>query len=994
MISFFSSHRTNSIGSLGAAAALFSFLPLAVSSAPLWAWRAPGGDAALCVAQLPGAAPEGRAAVVAGFESGAVRCFDTALTSPPLLLWTAQVEGAALALLPFDASSSASMDELIVSTARGRVTCLRAAGPQAGEPLWTYTVTCNVSALGRIADLDGDGAPEVIAGGADQRVHLIRGRQGVALWAVRLNTGGNKSYLHNVFGGFDLDLNGSPDVIAWCWDGSLWALNGKTGATLWWRTAESGFTEACALPGDLTGDGRTEIFVGGNGKTLRLCSGDAGAQLWSRPLDRPVRFVAVPGDLNGDSIPDAVAVTAEGRVAAVSGAPAGGGAVLWNATLGADAGRMVVSMGDTNGDGAAEVAACAENGEVRVFSGLNGAQLGRWNLGDAVRALAPVHTAESGVSASARAVAAVSIHGVVALLSADPALWEAGAPPAPRQVMAAAAPEAATTAAAAAPPRRIVSAFSAAALQQEITEVPILLYHDVLPEAFYSCCSVSEANFRAQMDTLVLGNYHCVTLGQIADWIAGLAPLPPNPVCITFDGPYLGWFVHAAPILRERGLFATGYITTDWIGTANHCDWHQVRALEEEGVIQIENHSINHPALTSVSIEEAAFQLLECNAAIARHLPGKTALHHAYPSGDYNTTVRNLLGTLGFQTATTVVARHARITDHPLTLPRYSVYVNTNLTAFKEMIRYTGPVEPTPTPVPGAPRLPYVFAGLTGSGWNSPSYAEVDAQGRLWVCDYGAKKVRILDAAGAETAFSPISQGQNAAGAVIPMEAPSGVAITPSGEALVTIADYFDSPQYLGVFRYRAADGAPLPGWDLGYKPGEADCDAAGNVFIVDKTVDQWHVYDSDGAEYPGSPSGPATPSHISRGISVTPEGSRVYVISETDGAVHVWNGAIYDGRAIYNRAADLVTELGGASGGVDVIAGGVILVGDDALGRVYGFSPDHLFMGLLEGGSPSLNQPRGATSTPDGLTIWITCRSGSVQRWVRATPPAGLTFH
>jgi len=79
-------------------------------------------------------------------------------------------------------------------------------------------------------------------------------------------------------------------------------------------------------------------------------------------------------------------------------------------------------------------------------------------------------------------------------------------------------------------------------------------------------------------------HYICVSLDRIADWIEGRAAMPARAVCITFDGPYQGHYTYAAPILREHGFFATSYITTDWIGTANHADWHQLAACRRTGL--------------------------------------------------------------------------------------------------------------------------------------------------------------------------------------------------------------------------------------------------------------------------------------------------------------------------------------------------------------------------------------------------------------------------
>ncbi len=159
--------------------------------------------------------------------------------------------------------------------------------------------------------------------------------------------------------------------------------------------------------------------------------------------------------------------------------------------------------------------------------------------------------------------------------------------------------------------------------------------------------------------------------------------MPDRAVCITFDGHYQGQYTCAFPILRERKLFATSYITTDWIGTANHADWHQLREMEAAGVMDIQNHTINHPLLSRCERSEVILQLEGCNQAIQRHMDGKISRHHTYPSGDQNEQVRKIVRDLGFRTATTVRPGMVSRSDDPMGLPRYALCTHKTLDQFR-----------------------------------------------------------------------------------------------------------------------------------------------------------------------------------------------------------------------------------------------------------------------------------------------------------------------
>jgi peptidoglycan/xylan/chitin deacetylase (PgdA/CDA1 family) len=939
------------------------------AAAVLWSARFPD-DACLIVMRGADSSGDGKADILAGFESGRVVCWSAEPTSPPLQLWSAQADAAIQTLLPLPDADGDGMADVVVADSAGWVRCLRGGAAIGGAPIWSFRSLCRVACLVLMPDTTGDGFPEVLAGGAEQKLFLLDGRTGEPVWTADLARYNGEGYVHRIVAAGDLNGNNTPDAVVLVWSGSVAAFEGTDGSLIWSRSVTSGFTEALDSMGDVNGDGVPDFVAGGNNKRTRLVSGATGTTLWDCPVERPVRAVCAVPDVNDDATTDCFAVTAGGRVACISGKGSGVVAPHWTAELG-EVCRAVVSPGDLDGDGKADAVAGAENGVVAAFSGADGSELWRWTGPDVIRSLACVGDADGdGVGD----IVAGSLDGSVTLLSGSARAWSA----APRLIASSPPPPPTACSVEKAPPPAAVVRNSAAARQaaENASKITILLYHDIITPTRYAY-SVSVENFRAQMDVLVAGGFTAVSLDEIADWIEGKITLPEKSVCITFDGPYEGHVLHAWPILRERGLFAASYVTSDWIGTVNHADWHHLRRMDAAGIQDIQNHSANHPALTSVSRDEVIAQLTACNESIRRRMNGKVSLHHAYPGGAYNTTVMGILDELGFRTATTVAGRPTVRTDALLALPRYTLTPSTSIPTFKSWIGYEEYVPP----------MPYRFIGTLGSGWSYPAFGERDAQGRPWICDYAAGVVRVFETNGSEAAFSPIREGTTQSGQTRSLYTVSGLAVTPGGDVLVTIADYISTPGYFGVFTYRGSDGAFLAARDLDYRPGDVDCDAEGRIYIVDKVVDKWHVYDAAGTELPGSPIGPATTNHIQRGISVRPDASRVYVISETSDSVRVWHGSIDAEGCHYTQGYDLVSGLGGSRGGVDVMDNGTIFVGADATARVLVFDAAHTLLGAISGGSPALTLPAGTLFTPDGSTLWIISRNGFVQRWERKGP-------
>ncbi len=955
---------------------IFAFLATVVCAwaapQPLWVNQRTG-DACMTLASMPDQNGDRLGEVLAGYDSGALVCWNGEATSPSISLWSVETTGTVLALLPVPAPEKEEPPRVVVSNDLGNIFCINADAADAGDLFWSFRSSCAIAALTLFADITGDGYPEILAGGAEQFLYLLDGLTGNPVWSCNLTVHGGYSYIHRFFETPDINKNETPDIVLLDWNGNVFTLDGGNGSVIWNKSVTGGFTEALALMDDITGDGLPDIIAGGNSKHVRLLSGVNGDVIWTCALGRPVRAVCVPGDLNGDGKPDCFAAMAGGRVAAISGAGSGSVTPLWTANVG-DTCRILVSPGDINVDGIPDAVVCAENGVVEAFSGNSGAEIWRWTGPDVMRCLIIMDDADGDNMPD---LAAGALDGTLALLPGrfpeNGGALHAGffgtkaAPvkPQPSQV-------------------RFDPASFDPAVSAVADNVPILLYHDVVPIINYYY-GVSVENFRAQMDILVEGGFTCVSLDQIADWIEGKIELPERSICITFDGPYEGHHTHAYPILKERGLFAESYITTDWIGTVNHADWHQLREMDADGIEDIQNHSANHPGLASVSRDEVIFQITDCNRAIQAHMGGKISLHHAYPGGSYSSTVIGILRELGERTATTVVNRAAIRTDQLLALPRLSVVKNTSILSFRALIGYTDPPPPA---------LPYVFDGTVGTGWSQPSYAEVDASGRLWVCQYIPANVRVFNPDGTEASFSPITHGQTPAGASKEMSAVSGIVATPGGEMIVTIANYTSNPTYFALFRFRASDGQALPGKELTWRPGDAACDAAGRIFIVDKVIDKWHVFSPDLQELPGSPMGPAGTDNIQRGIAVLPDASKVYVICETEGTVKVWEGGIGGEGVAYTRKSDLVQGLGGASGGVDVMRDGTVLVSDEGRNLVLAYDADHKLIGSLSGGYPAMSLPRGTAFLPDGSVIWVICRSGLVQRWVLPGAPSGMVLY
>lgn len=135
------------------------------------------------------------------------------------------------------------------------------------------------------------------------------------LWRVRLGEG-EASPLAVA----DVNGDGIPDVVGGTRKGLAFALDGKTSRALWRREGEGSIGTEAALA-DLTHDGLPDVLLPCGTGGLRVLDGD-GRELWSlseKVLGGSLSASPALADLNGDGKIDGVAVTDGGTVRRFNG---------------------------------------------------------------------------------------------------------------------------------------------------------------------------------------------------------------------------------------------------------------------------------------------------------------------------------------------------------------------------------------------------------------------------------------------------------------------------------------------------------------------------------------------------------------------------------------------------------------------------------------------------------------------------------------------------
>ena len=222
------------------------------------------------------------------------------------------------------------------------------------------------------ADTDGDGRAEVAVATANGTLYLLNGSSGAVRWRVDAPGPAMRPSAPLV-----RDLNGdsAPDV-AWAGpDGVLRALSSSNGAGLWRQ--DLGIYEASPAAGDLDADGLVEVAIGTDSGAFVCVDGRSGAPERTVNLTDGVRATAALVDPGGGPALGAMVSTA-GSVLVVRN-----GTVLWTT---ADPVFLPTAplIGDLNVDGTPDVIVGTGWGELRAFSGIDGRSLWNLSLGAAV----------------------------------------------------------------------------------------------------------------------------------------------------------------------------------------------------------------------------------------------------------------------------------------------------------------------------------------------------------------------------------------------------------------------------------------------------------------------------------------------------------------------------------------------------------------------------------------------------------------------------------
>ncbi|UTW55085.1 polysaccharide deacetylase family protein [Kordiimonas sp. SCSIO 12610] len=202
--------------------------------------------------------------------------------------------------------------------------------------------------------------------------------------------------------------------------------------------------------------------------------------------------------------------------------------------------------------------------------------------------------------------------------------------------------------------------------------IVFLIYHR-FGEDRYPSTNIRLDQFDAQIEELRSGDYTFMKMSDAVNRLLNKESVPEKAVVVTVDDAFKSVLTEAWPRLKQAGIPLTLFVSTDLVDkqTPGYLNWDEIRQLRSDGV-EIGHHGAAHSHLL---YEEGSGAQDDIERASKRFedelgfIPGI----FAYPYGEYDQGLINLIERLGFKAAFAQYSGAAPIGGNHYAIPRYPV---------------------------------------------------------------------------------------------------------------------------------------------------------------------------------------------------------------------------------------------------------------------------------------------------------------------------------
>lgn len=233
-------------------------------------------------------------------------------------------------------------------------------------------------------------------------------------------------------------------------------------------------------------------------------------------------------------------------------------------------------------------------------------------------------------------------------------------------------------------------------------EMPIIMYHRVVDspdEVGVHGTYVTKELFKKHMQLLKDNGYRTVTFKELAEdhLLTKRFDKGNKFVVLTFDDGYEDNYRVMFPILKEFGAKAVIFLLSEskyneWDVNNPHNPEKRFDLMSEEQVkemaaygVEFGAHTKTHPYLSSLPIEEAREQIVQCKQKLEQTY-GQPFITFAYPYGDLNDEVKSEVRKAGFTFAVSTDSGEINVDSDLFQIRRIGIFPRNSMLTFRRKI--------------------------------------------------------------------------------------------------------------------------------------------------------------------------------------------------------------------------------------------------------------------------------------------------------------------
>ena len=227
--------------------------------------------------------------------------------------------------------------------------------------------------------------------------------------------------------------------------------------------------------------------------------------------------------------------------------------------------------------------------------------------------------------------------------------------------------------------------------------LPIILYHKVVEKAEVDSkvgIFVTAKDFEKQLSYLKKKNYRTLTFYDVQRILKNEMLSKENDIILTFDDGYKNNYSTAFPILKKYGSKCVIFFVTDTPSNAWDKDKNEaedilmtdpeIAEMEEYG-IEFGSHTLTHPHLTEISLEEAKREICASFEVLSKKLRN-SLISFAYPYGECNSEIKEIVSQCGYQFGVATDSGPIHIKNDLLEIRRQILFSHTSMIQFRKKI--------------------------------------------------------------------------------------------------------------------------------------------------------------------------------------------------------------------------------------------------------------------------------------------------------------------